>query len=40
RDYPTVLGLSVATAVATLVASLLADLLYIAADPRIRLETK
>jgi peptide/nickel transport system permease protein len=40
RDYPTVLGLSVATAVATLVASLLADLLYVAADPRIRLEGK
>ena len=40
RDYPTVLGLSVATAVATLVASLLADLLYVAADPRIRLEAK
>jgi len=40
RDYPTVLGLSVATAVATLFASLLADLLYIAADPRIRLETR
>ena len=38
RDYPTVLGLSVATAVATLVASLLADVLYAAADPRIRLE--
>src|SRR3954453_22879355 len=40
RDYPTVLGLSVATAMATLVASLLADLLYVAADPRIRLEAK
>jgi peptide/nickel transport system permease protein len=40
RDYPTVLGLSVATAVATLVASLLADLLYVVADPRIRLEAK
>jgi peptide/nickel transport system permease protein len=40
RDYPTVLGLSVATAVATLVASLVADLLYAAADPRIRLETR
>ena len=40
RDYPTVLGLSVATAVATLVASLLADLLYAAADPRIRLGAK
>ncbi|MEA2240050.1 MAG: peptide/nickel transport system permease protein [Thermoanaerobaculia bacterium] len=37
RDYPTVLGLSVATAVATLVASLLADVLYAIADPRIRL---
>jgi peptide/nickel transport system permease protein len=40
RDYPTVLGLSVATAVATLFASLLADLLYAAADPRIRLEAR
>jgi peptide/nickel transport system permease protein len=38
RDYPTILGLSVATAVATLIASLIADLLYAAADPRIRLE--
>lgn len=38
RDYPTILGLSVATAVATLVASLLADVFYAAADPRIRLE--
>src|SRR6266849_7620708 len=38
RDYPTVLGLSVATALATLIASLVADLLYAAADPRIRLE--
>jgi peptide/nickel transport system permease protein len=38
RDYPTVLGLSVATAAATLVASLLGDLLYAFADPRIRLE--
>src|SRR4051795_11212030 len=40
RDYPTVLGLSVATAVVTLVASLIADLLYAVADPRIRLEAK
>lgn len=40
RDYPTVLGLSVATAVATLIASLIADLLYAAADPRIRLESQ
>jgi peptide/nickel transport system permease protein len=38
RDYPTILGLSVATAVATLFASLLADILYAVADPRIRLE--
>jgi peptide/nickel transport system permease protein len=36
RDYPTVLGLTVATAVITLLASLAADLLYAAADPRIR----
>jgi len=36
RDYPTVLGLTVATAVVTLLASLAADLLYAAADPRIR----
>jgi len=35
RDYPTVLGLTVATAVVTLFASLFADLLYAAADPRI-----
>jgi peptide/nickel transport system permease protein len=40
RDYPTVLGLSVATAVATLAASLFADVLYAAADPRIRLEKR
>lgn len=40
RDYPTVLGLSVATAVATLFASIVADLLYAAADPRIRLENR
>ena len=37
RDYPTVLGLTVATAVVTLLASVVADLLYAAADPRIRL---
>ena len=40
RDYPTVLGLTVATAVATLIASLIADLLYAVADPRIRLEAQ
>jgi peptide/nickel transport system permease protein len=38
RDYPTVLGLTVATAVVTLGASLLSDLLYAVADPRVRLE--
>jgi peptide/nickel transport system permease protein len=38
RDYPTVLGLTVATALVTLLASLLSDLLYAVADPRIRLE--
>lgn len=37
RDYPTVLGLTVATAVVTLLASLVADVLYAIADPRIRL---
>jgi len=40
RDYPTVLGLAIATAVATLFASLFTDLLYAAADPRIRLEAR
>lgn len=38
RDYPTVLGLAVATAVVTLLASVVADLLYALADPRVRLE--
>jgi len=38
RDYPTVLGLTVATALVTLFASLFADLLYAAADPRIRFD--
>ena len=38
RDYPTVLGLAVATAVVTLAASVVADLLYAVADPRVRLE--
>jgi peptide/nickel transport system permease protein len=40
RDYPTVLGLAVATAIVTLLASLLADLLYAVADPRVRLEAR
>ena|SRR6266542_2031891 len=40
RDYPTVLGLTVATAVVTLLASLSADVLYAFADPRIRFEAK
>ncbi|HKO00488.1 MAG TPA: ABC transporter permease subunit, partial [Thermoanaerobaculia bacterium] len=38
RDYPTVLGLTVATAVITLISGLLADVLYAFADPRIRFE--
>jgi peptide/nickel transport system permease protein len=37
RDYPLVMGLTVATAMVTLVAALIADLLYAIADPRIRL---
>ncbi|HEU4887178.1 MAG TPA: ABC transporter permease [Thermoanaerobaculia bacterium] len=37
RDYPTVMGLTVATAVMTLLASLLADIFYAIADPRVRL---
>lgn len=37
RDYPTVLGLTVATAILTLVATLATDLLYALVDPRIRL---
>lgn len=37
RDYPTVMGLSVATALVTLFASLFADILYAFADPRVRL---
>jgi peptide/nickel transport system permease protein len=40
RDYPTVLGLTVATAVVTLLASLAADVLYALADPRIRVGAK
>lgn len=37
RDYPVVMGLTVATAIVTLLASVLADLLYALADPRVRL---
>jgi peptide/nickel transport system permease protein len=37
RDYPTVMGLTVATALVTLIASILADVVYALADPRIRL---
>jgi peptide/nickel transport system permease protein len=40
RDYPTVLALTVATAVVTLLASLAADVLYVFADPRIRVGSK
>jgi peptide/nickel transport system permease protein len=38
RDYPTVMGLTVATALITLFAALLADVLYAVADPRIRFD--
>jgi peptide/nickel transport system permease protein len=37
RDYPTVMGLTVATAIVTLFASVIADVLYALADPRVRL---
>ncbi len=37
RDYPVVMGLTVATALVTLVAGVLADVLYALADPRVRL---
>lgn len=37
RDYPVVMGLTVATALVTLLASVAADLLYAIADPRVRL---
>jgi peptide/nickel transport system permease protein len=37
RDYPVVMGLTVATALVTLFASVLADVLYALADPRVRL---
>ena len=40
RDYPTVMGMTVATAVVTLLASLLADVFYAIADPRVRLGEK
>jgi peptide/nickel transport system permease protein len=37
RDYPTVMGLTVATALITLFAGVLSDVLYALADPRVRL---
>ena len=37
RDYPVVMGLLMFSAVLVLLGSLLADLLYVAADPRVRL---
>ena len=37
RDYPVVMALTVVTAVLTLLASVLADVLYVLADPRVRL---
>lgn len=38
RDYPIVMGLTVATAIVTLLAGILADILYALADPRVRLD--
>ena len=38
RDYPTIMALTIVTAIVTLLAMLVADLLYVAADPRVRLE--
>lgn len=37
RDYPVIMGLTVATAIVTLLAGILADVLYALADPRVRL---
>jgi peptide/nickel transport system permease protein len=37
RDYPTVEGLTLVFAAMVIVANLVADLLYVAADPRVRL---
>lgn len=37
RDYPLIMGLTVATAIVTLFASVLSDILYAFADPRVRL---
>lgn len=37
RDYPVVMALTVVTAVMTLLASVIADVLYVFADPRVRL---
>jgi len=37
RDYPVVMGLLIVSAVLTLVGNLLADILYVVADPRVRL---
>jgi len=38
RDYPVVMGLLMFTAVLVLVGNMLADLLYVVADPRVRLQ--
>jgi len=37
RDYPVVMGLLIFSAVLVLAGNLVADLLYVVADPRIRL---
>jgi peptide/nickel transport system permease protein len=39
RDYPVVMAVTLVTAVAVLLVTLLVDVLYVAADPRVRLET-
>jgi peptide/nickel transport system permease protein len=38
RDYPVVMGLLMFSAVLVLVGNMLADLLYVIADPRVRLQ--
>jgi peptide/nickel transport system permease protein len=38
RDYPMIMGLTIATAILTLLASFLTDVCYTLADPRVRLD--
>lgn len=37
RDYPVIMGLLIVSAILTLIGNLLADILYVVADPRMRL---